>query len=264
MARIAYQIVIESRAKVPPMVRLKLSWLLVIALTAVAVHAQQKAPATKAAAKPAIKETPHLAFVSEYIRELSAYQEIREKGEQENAEAQKSSNSSDIFMSLIHNSTLFQLELQTDIAQLKSMRLNDPFNFLIPSITNFYGQKIKLWQRMSDLGTAFIGGPQPGVDYAQLGAEMPKIRADLDYIDQALFEAVPGIFATLIDAKADSQGHTSHLIITKAERQDLIEKLDTDFGSKLDEKNQNYGVTAASVLKAYLLKDFKSADEPWE
>jgi hypothetical protein len=226
-------------------------------------HTQQK-PITKAAAKPAIKETPHLAFVTEYIRQLSAYQDIREKGEQENAEAQKSSDSSAIFTSLIHNSTLFQLELRTDIAQLKSMRLTDPFDFLIPNITEAYAEKIKLWQKMSDLGTAFIGGPQPGVDYNQLVAEMPKIRANLDYIDQTLFEAAPAVFATLIDTKPDSQGHTSHLIISKAERETLIEKLDTDFGSKLDEKNQNYGVTAASVLKAYFLKDFKSADEPWE
>jgi hypothetical protein len=228
------------------------------------VHAQQKPSTAKTVAKPAIKETPHLAFVTEYIRELSAYEELRVKGEQENADAQKSGDSSATFMGVIHSSTLFQLELGSEIAMLKSMRLNDPFDFLIPNITQAYADKIKLWQKMSDLSTAFIGGPKPGVDYSQLGAEMPKIRANLDYIDQALFEAVPGVFATLIDIKPDSQGHTSHLIITKAERETLIDKLDTAFGSKLDQKNQNYGVSAASVLKAYLLKDFKSSDEPWE
>lgn len=225
---------------------------------------QRKTLTSKARAKPAVKpETPHLAFVTEYIRELSAYEELRAKGEQENAEAQGSTDSTAIFTSMIHSSTLFQLELRTDVARLKDMRLNPPFDFLIPSITDFYAQKIKLWQRMSDIGTAFIGGPQPGVDYSQLTAEMPKLRANLDYIDQALFEAAPAIFGTLIDPKADSQGHASHLIITKAERQNLIEKLDTDFGSKLDQKNQNYTVSAASVLKTYLLKDFKTSDEPW-
>jgi hypothetical protein len=245
------------------MVRLKLSWLVVMALTGVAVYAQQKAPA-KAVAKPAIKETPHLAFVTEYVRELSAYEELRVKGEQENAEAQKSSGSSAIFTSAIHTDTLFQLELRSEIAQLKGMRLNDPFDTIISSITEAYADKIKVWQRMSDISTAFIGGPKPGVDYDQFAAEMPKLRANLDFIDQALFEAIPSIFATLIDTKADSQGHTSHLIITKAERESLIQKLDTAFGSKMDQKSQNYGVSAASVLKAYLLKDFKSADEPWE
>lgn len=246
------------------MMKRKFSWLLVLALTTAVVHAQQKAP-VKATPKSALKrETPHLAFVTEYIRELSAYEEIRVKGEHENEEAQKFSDTMAIFMGMIHNSTLFQLELRTDIAQLKGMSLNDPFDSLIPTITKFYEEKIGLWQQMSNIGAAFIGGPKPGVDYSQLAAEMPKIRANLDYIDQALFEAVPSIFTTLIDMKADSQGHASHLIITKAERQDMIETLDTDFGPKLDEKGQNYGVSAASVLKAGLLKDFKSSDEPWE
>lgn len=72
------------------------------------------------------------------------------------------------------------------------------------------------------------------------------------------------MFATLIDMKADSKGHASHLIITKEEKARLIEKLNGSFGAKLDQKNQNYTVSAASVLKAYLNKDFKCSDEPWD
>jgi hypothetical protein len=91
-----------------------------------------------------------------------------------------------------------------------------------------------------------------------------KIRADLDYLDQSVFEATPLIFATLLNMKADSKNHVSHLIITKAERAKLLRDITTDFGSKLDQKNPNYTVGAASVLKTSLLKDFKSSDEPWE
>jgi hypothetical protein len=72
------------------------------------------------------------------------------------------------------------------------------------------------------------------------------------------------VFATFIDEKPDSKNHASHLIITKAERAQLLKDLTTDFGSKLDQKGQNYTVGAASVLKAYLLKDFKASDDPWE
>ena len=93
---------------------------------------------------------------------------------------------------------------------------------------------------------------------------MPQIRAQLDYIDQALFEATPSIFITLIDMKPDSQNHASHLIITKAERAGLIDDLNTDFGSKLDQKEPNYTVGAASVLRTYLLKDYKCSDDPWD
>ena len=64
--------------------------------------------------------------------------------------------------------------------------------------------------------------------------------------------------------KEDSNGHASHLIITKEEKARLISKLDDSFGAKLDQKDQNYTVSAASVLKGYLNKDFKCSDEPWD
>ena len=84
-----------------------------------------------------------------------------------------------------------QLELESQKGQLNRMRLDDPFNELIPSITRFYQDKIELWQQMIDICSAFVGGPKPNVDYAKLGADMPKIRARLDFIDKALFEASP-------------------------------------------------------------------------
>jgi hypothetical protein len=93
---------------------------------------------------------------------------------------------------------------------------------------------------------------------------MPEIRANLDFIDQSLFEAAPSIFATLIDMKEDSKGHASHLIITKEEKAGLISKLEDSFGAKLDQKDQNYTISAAKVLRDYLNKDFKCADESWD
>ncbi len=64
--------------------------------------------------------------------------------------------------------------------------------------------------------------------------------------------------------KEDSKGHANHLIITKEQRAALIAKLNDSFGAKLDQKKQNYIVSAASVLRDYLNKDFKCSDEPWE
>ena len=204
-------------------------------------------------------ETPHLAFVIEYIRELSAIENIRESGEQELKEDPNST-----FSNMVHSSTLFQLELGSQIKMLRGMRLKAPHDQLIPNITAFYESKILLWKRMAEIGRAFIGGPKPGVDYSKLAAEMPEIRGQLDFIDHALFEASPAVFATLIDLKADSKGHASHLIITKEERAKLLDNLNADFEAKMDAKVQNWAVSAASVLKGYLLKGFKSSDDPWE
>jgi hypothetical protein len=205
-------------------------------------------------------ETSHLAFVSEYIRELAAIENIRASVEKE----QKQGNQSDVFSNAIHAGTLMQLELGSQVRMLKAMRLNPPFEELIPDITKFYEQKIALYQTIIDIGSAFIAGPKPGVDYDKLASEVPKTRAGLEFIDHALFDVTPIIFATLIDQKADSKNHASHLIITKAERAKLIRNLTDHFGAKLDQKDQNFTVSAASVLKAYFLKDYKCSDDPWE
>ena len=81
---------------------------------------------------------------------------------------------------------------------------------------------------------------------------------------QTLFKASPMVFASLIDQRPDSQNDANHLIITKEERSSLVKDIKISFGEKLNQKGQNYTVSAASVLMAYLLKDYKCADEPWQ
>ena len=247
--------------------KLSLTRLLTLCLVAFAFQssfcfAQTNTKLARPTARPVKPETPHLEFVTEYIRELAAVERIRAEGEEENNQDKKDDKLP--FAGAIHTSTLFELELGSQVKMLKDMRLKEPFDFLIPNISAFYERKIVLWQRMREISSAFIGGPKDGVDYSKLASEMPQIRAELDFIDQSLFDATPGVFATLIDMKADSKGHTSHLIITKEEKAGLISKLNDSFGAKLDQKDQNYTVSAASVLKAYLNKDFKCSDEPWE
>jgi hypothetical protein len=105
--------------------------------------------------------------------------------------------------------------------------------------------------------------PLPGVDYEFL-AELPKLRAFLENDDQTLFQATPLVFGMLIDERPDSKNHASHLLITKAERSELLRSLDAAFGQKLDDKKPNYVVGSAALLKAFLSKNFKCADEPWE
>src|SRR5277367_1807219 len=96
-------------------------------------------------------ETPHLEFVTEYVRQLAAIEGIREAGETE----QKADPQS-VFTNAIHTGTLMQLELRTQIGQLKPMRLDDPFDELIPSIAECYKDKIELWQEMIDISSAFV------------------------------------------------------------------------------------------------------------
>lgn len=204
------------------------------------------------------QETSHLAFVSEYVRELGLLENLRAAGELESKE--KGSNQ---FSNMIRYSTRLQLELRTNIAMLKGMHFGPQNDDLIKNIIDLHTFKIELHQAMIDIASEFIGGPKPNVDYGKLAAEMPKITASLEYLDKSFLITSVLVFGTLIDMKPDSKGHASHLIITRAERQQLIRDLKKSFGSKLEAKNQNYIVSAASVLLTYLQKDFKSSDDPW-
>jgi hypothetical protein len=110
-----------------------------------------------------------------------------------------------------------------------------------------------------------LSGPKPDVDYGKLTAEMPQLRAFLEDDDHEIMRI--GAMATflLVDERPDSKNHASHLVISKAQRKQLVSDLSADFGDKLKQKNPNYVVGSAVILNDFLTKKgFKCADEPWE
>ncbi|HEY7306276.1 MAG TPA: hypothetical protein VH601_19280 [Bryobacteraceae bacterium] len=239
----------------------KMRHVLVVAfMTTLALNAQDRNQERRELAVK-VPETSHLAFVTEYIRQLGAIEDIRASWEQDMAQAK---NPNDSITALIHTSTQMRLELRFQIVTLQGMKLKPPFETVIPNIVALYEKKVELYQQIIDIGTAFIGGPKPGVDYGTLAAQMPQIRALIEYIDKGLLEASPAVFMTLIDMRQDSQNHVSHLVITKAERAKLIDNLKRNFGEKLNQKSPNYTVGTASLLNEGFHKDFKCSDEPWQ
>lgn len=210
-------------------------------------------PVTWAAA-----ETSHLVFVTEYVRELGVNEHMRGLGEKDIAEPGADKNAA-----MIRSSTRIILELNSQIAMLKSMTLNPPFDGVPGALAGFYDQKIQVHKELIEMATAFVSKPRPGVDYGALAAEAPKLTATLEYIDRSLFQTTPLIFATLIAGKPDSQGHMSRLRITRAERDGLLRSLQIDFGAKMDSTDQNYIVSSATVLRDYLSKKgYKCSDDP--
>lgn len=205
------------------------------------------------------QDTPPGEFVSEWIRELSAFRSIQVSAAKEMA------GSDNKLMDVIRSSSRTKLELQTSIKMLKGMKLTrKPYDALIPAIITFYEQKYSFNSEVIELSKQFlVDAPKPGIDYTKLAARMPEINASLEYIDKALFECTPLIFAVLIDERADSQGHANHLVISKAQQETLINRIKANFGDALTEKNQSYTVASASVLLTYFTKGYKCSDEPW-
>jgi hypothetical protein len=203
-------------------------------------------------------ETLHLTFVSEYVREIGVNEELRELAAKEVAEPGADKNAA-----MIRSGTRIVLELNSQVAMLKGMSLNPPFDKVPGAIAAFYEQKINAYNRMIAMASAFVQGPKPGVDYGALAAEAPKLTAMIEYIDRSIFQATPLIFATLIADKPDSQGRMSRLRITRAERDELVRSLQISFGEKMDQTDQNWIVSSATVLRDYLIKKgYKCSDDP--
>jgi len=203
-------------------------------------------------------ETSNLAFVTEYVRELGANEQLRALAGKDVTEPGSDSNAA-----IIRSSTRIILELNAEIAVLKGMKLDEHFASVPEAIAAFYEKKIDVYQQMIKLATTFLSGPKPNVDYGAEVTEAPKLTAAMQYIDHSLFQATPLIFATLIADKPDSQGHMSRLRITRAERDHLLQSLQLAFGNKMEAAEQNYIVGSATVLRDYLSKkEYKCADDP--
>ena len=198
--------------------------------------------------------------MKEYVRELIEAEALKTNGEKELSEA-KTLN--ERFSAGIYYSKSTQLELRSEIRMLRSMRLNDPFDTLIPSLIAFYRDQIGLTQRLIDISDKFVAGPKEGVDYSALGAKVPEIRAQLDDSRKSVFRAAALVFMTF-DQKPDSQGHVSHLVITKAEKAELQERLALMLKNEPDNGDHDYYISAAMVLQGGLQKGQQVADDPWD
>jgi len=231
---------------------------IVISLLLVVTAVGQTKPTHAPTPKP---ETPHLRFVKEFVRELIEDEDRKTNGEKDLNEA-KTPNEQ--FSASIYYSKSTQLELRSQIAIFKGMRLKDPFDTLIPSLIGSYQQQIDLHQKLIDISSKFIAGPREGVDYQALAARVPEIRAELDDARKAVFDAAALVFMSLIDMKPDSQGHVSHLLITKAERDGLQDQLEIMLKDVPERGDHDYYISAAMILRGGLQKGYKCADEPWE
>lgn len=210
----------------------------------------------------AAQQAPQLDFVSEYARELAANEGYRALGEKELAES--TNGSTEHFQTMIRASTRTVLELSTQVRMMQGMHLSGQLEQLPGMVASVYQEKIRVHQRLIQIASHFAAGPQPDIDYGGLVAEAPTLTAKLEYIDRTLFEATPAIFGALIDETPDANGHMSRLIVTKAQKDELIKKLERGFGEKLDqEKPPNYIVGSAAILRYYLReKGYRCSDEP--
>ena len=204
----------------------------------------------------AAEELSQFAFAKEYIQELGELESLRESGE-----IAVKAPGANPFSEFIYYSTRVQFALKKDISRLENLRLAAPVADAPNMIASFHKQKLEVHERMVEIETQLMGGPKSDVDYGKLGAELPKLRASLDNIDESFMNLSNLVFIALIDTKPDKAGHMSKLVISSIQRQELIRQIRANFGKKLDLKIQPYLTSAASVLLGNLQKDYTCSDE---
>jgi hypothetical protein len=196
------------------------------------------------------------AFAAAFIRTLGDLETVRD-----NAKADLKSGGNPM-EDCVRNMESFQLELNGDIAMLKQIHLTGQLSDAPSTFANLFSDERDQYRAMEDYCTKLIT-PDPKVDYTALAGEAPKITARLNYIDESIFKSSPLVFGALIRPTPDAQNHMSHLSITRAQRDELASSIKSKFGKKLDAKDQNFTVSAASTLLFYLeKKGYKGSDEP--
>lgn len=206
------------------------------------------------------QQTSNYDIAAEYVRDLAVINDIQSAAKKE---AKQTKNPTQTFVNNIRTGTKIKLELQAAVGRLSAMTPATEAQASVDFLVGSYKLQIGYHDRLIDIGTEFLSGPKPEVNYGALTAEVPKISATLGEIDKSIFELANLIFAQLVDLRPDRDGHVSHLTITKAQRQRLIALIDSRFGASLQDQNSSWVVSGAWLMRSNLLKDFKSADEPW-
>ncbi len=197
------------------------------------------------------------AFASTYIQRIGAIELMREQAQAEPAPGV------DKTVECIRNSERMRLELIATATTLSKFTLRDVYKDIPENMADIFVQKADIWGRLGELCSKFVAGPVDGINHQQFAAEMPKLNAQLEYVDRTLFNATPLVFAVLIDERPNANNELDHLLITKAERNELLRSITLLFIKSIDNKEMNYVVASARTLKELLISDYKSSDDPW-
>ncbi len=205
--------------------------------------------ATADKAEPAKTLVTPLTFVKEYIREIGELNkittEMHEKAPKKEPE---------LFSHFVYYSEKIQQALGTDINLLAEMRLRGEQDDLPFQLAKLYLIKGETQSELSTISSEMIVPHEPNKELIEQVKRMPKLRAKNDMVDETIAKTMtPLVFFTLVDPNGDGQGHTSKLLITTAERDDLLRQLRVEFGTKLDDK-------AGQVLYD-AIKTHKGSDE---
>src|SRR3954471_11783586 len=198
-----------------------------------------------------------MRFVNEYIRELSKVVEVRA-----DAARRGSTDETGRIADCVRNGTRLQFELGENVRMMRTIKLRNQHKKSPEVLAKIWEQELAVYKKLTSMCAIFMGGSNLGVDYSAIKAEAPKLAASIDDLDKTLFESSPLVCAALVSDIGRSQRHSSALILTRKERDEMVAMLNSSF-PEIDEKNPGYLTSGAKVIKLFLTKSgHRTSDEP--
>jgi len=203
----------------------------------------------------AAPETPY-GFVSLYLHEVASIDLYRRQA------AQNQSARPRDMAGCVHDTEAWRLEIIGAARTLSHMALpaSNPAQAAPQLIAQGLEAKGRSVGELGEICAHFIGEPRDGVDYNAIAARAPKVRAQLEATDKALFEGAVLAFASLISMKPDSAGHASFLVINSQQRDTLLKLIQNDFGDQIEKPDQGYAIEIAKLFRDKL-REYHAADE---
>ena len=201
------------------------------------------------------RETPPLQFVTEYLREFSAIERIRLAEEHELQAPHQS-----MLATCIESGNRYRREIEQQTARMQDMRVTPPSQALPTRLVELYGQKLELYTEVVNTCTALKAAANTSVGYLEVMSVVSEYSTKVDSIDRSLFKTSTEAYSTLLDKEQGPQDFTRRLGITAAEKQTLLRQIEREFGAELQDTQQTYLVSAATVIRAALRK-YKASDE---
>lgn len=201
-----------------------------------------------------------------FVEALVESHEFEQVSINELAKIPKGADHDQIMMAaIIRNGTRAKLKLSIIIGRLQQIHPTDSnFAGLPTHLANTYSRKVELFDEYIRAAQSMIAGPRPGVDYGKLAGHLPEVTAQIDFVNESIFKITPMVALMLVSKKADSKGHLSHFSITRKEGQQLIARLQSNFGKSLGKDDQNWTTSSASLMRTALRDNgYQFADDPW-
>lgn len=199
-------------------------------------------------------DTERSRFVQEYVHEIASFEDLRLQ-----AADQTSSAANQRMVDCVRNMERFRLEIGTYTSAIGQFKLPKEYDQLPGIIKALWQNKAELYGQMGSGCEKFLT-QKPGVDYAKLAGEIPKVTAQLEFYDHQIFKVSPLVALVLADEKRQVSGKTMYFVIDMQQRRDLLSTINGIKG--VNAKNPNYLVGAAAMVKHFLLmKGYKALDE---